>query len=233
MSNAPKGLPSVIPIKLGGVRSDIADLYLEYDEAARSLRVVIVLAESVGPEPVNPGAAFDDLVLGLVEHLSFELGLPIELPALLSYNDPRGSETVYIKPATMALRGGAVFVLNSNELKTKLSAMVRVCDLLQDFNAAAHIDNPVQQFIHYWGVLTYVAGKGTVKAVEGVLCPLGVRVEPGPKGDETKYARVRSEIAHPADRGVRLADLPARVNEVLPEFRQVVKKVVADRVGLP
>src|SRR5271157_1177133 len=117
LSDTPKGLPSVFPIGLGGVRSDIADLCLEYDEAAGSLRVVIVLAEDVDPGHQNPGAAFDDLVVGLVDHVSFELGFPIQSPGLISYDDPRGSVTVYTKPVSVVLRCGGIFVQDSNELK--------------------------------------------------------------------------------------------------------------------
>jgi hypothetical protein len=235
LSDAPKGLPSVFPIGLDGVRPDITDLWLEYDEASTSLRVVIVLAESVNPSHENPGAAFDDLVVGLVDHVSFELGLPIQSPKLISYNDPLGSVTVYPQPLPLGVSLDAILVQDSNVLKAKLSVMFPVSNLLQEYNAAAHIDNPVQQFVALWGILTYLAVNGTVRAVEAFLHTLGVKDETvaGPRRPETKYARVRSEIAHPADRGVRLADLPARVNTVLPEFRQVVRKAVAAHVGLP
>ena len=236
LSNVPKGLPPVFPIRLCGVRSDIADLCLEYNEATTSLRVVIVLAESVNPGHKNPGVAFDNLVVGIVDHLSFELDFPIQSPKLALYNDPLGSVTVYPPPLTLNVSLNAILVQDSNVLKAKLSVMLPVSNPLQEYNSVAHIDNAVQQFVSLWGILTYLAdNKGTVKAVDDFLHTLGVKNESvsGPHGPETKYARVRNEIAHPADRGVRLADLPARVNEVLPEFRQVVKKAVAAHVNLP
>jgi len=200
------------------------------------MHIVIVLAEGINPSHDNPGIAFDDLVIGLVDHVSFELGMPIQLPKLISYNDPYGSVTIYAQPLTLNVSVDAILAPNTDVLKAKLSVIFPVSNLLQEYNSAVHIDNVVQQFIALWGILTYLAASGKVKDVEAFLhYNMGVMNDPvaGPHGKETKYARVRGEISHPADRGVRLADLPARVNMVLPEFRQIVRKAVAANICLP
>ena len=110
--------------------------------------------------------------------MSFEPGFPNQSPSLRSYNDPRGSVPVYSEPLTVNVHVGGTIFVDSNELKAKLSAMVPISNLVQEYIAAAHIDNSVQQFVALWGILTYTTGRGTVAAVETFLYTPGIRTSP-------------------------------------------------------
>ena len=117
---------------------------------------------------------------------------------------------------------------------SRISKLVPMSPLLQEFNAAARIPNPVQQFVAFWGLLTHVVGKGSVNAVEVYLHSHGVPDEPtpGPHGPETKFARVRGEI--------RILQIAASESPTarpdqkrIAEARDIVRTAVADKLGLP
>jgi hypothetical protein len=235
ISSAPQGLPAFFPQDLGAVRTDIADLGVDYDSETYELRITITLAEGNAPGREEVRSMYDDMAVALVDHVSFELGFPLDPPRAVSYTEPFGSATVFTAPATAFVRSNVVLVPDPEGFRKRLSALPPTSNLLQEYNAATHVSNSVQQFVAFWGLLTYITGKGTVAAVEEYLHSQGIPNEPtpGPHGPETKFARVRGGIAHPSDRSVRLSDLPVHASEVLPELRSIVRRAIAASLGLP
>ena len=80
-SAAPLGLPAgVFPQSLGAVRAGIEDLTLDYDAHAQELHLALTLSKGATPAREVIGVTYRDLVLALVDHVSFELGFPADPP---------------------------------------------------------------------------------------------------------------------------------------------------------
>jgi hypothetical protein len=234
VSNAPQGLPTIFPQDLGAVRPDIEDLEFHYDSNTQELRITITLANGNAPTGEVVESKYDDIVGALVDHVSFELGFPLDSPRVVSYIEPSGSTTFF---ATPAIVGGIVrgFPVTDQEgFRRRLSALLPTSYLLQEYNAAAHVLNPVNQFVAFWGLLTHITGTGGVMSNDKYLHDQGIPYEPTPGhwGPETKFGRVRNEIGHPSDRGVKLSDLPMHASEVLPELKSIVRREIAYKIGI-
>jgi len=235
VSSAPQGLPTIFRQDLGAVRPDIEDLELYYDSNTQELRITITLADGNAPTGEVVKSMYDDIVSALVDHVSFELGFPLDFPRVVSYIEPSGSTTFFAAPLTLGIvLGRGFFVTDQEGFRRRLSALLPISYLLQEYNAAAHVLNPVHQFVAFWGLLTHITGKDDVTFNDKYLHDQGIPYEPTLKGrgPETKFGRVRNEIGHPSGRGVKLSDLPMHASGVLPELKGIVRRAIANKIGI-
>ena len=179
--SAPQGLPDTFPLKLGAVKPDIADLDLIYDSKKSELRIRITLANGIAAENDASRQQYDEIVIALVDNIAFDLGYPLDPPRVNSYRGPSGSVTIFAAPAIIHMSGSATLLPDLAKLKKRLSDLPPSCTLLQEYNAAIHISNPVQQFTAFWGLLTFIARSDSVNAVEKCTCARGTSISRPPR----------------------------------------------------
>ena len=106
-SAAPRGLPTVhFPQHLGAVQPGVVDLALEYDSEKQELLLVLALSDDDAPERDLIGITYGDLVASLVDHISFELGLPLYSTSPSHLSRPRGEPSPVSSDAAQGFAGG-------------------------------------------------------------------------------------------------------------------------------
>ena len=236
VAKAPGGLPpTMFPVELPASERGLSSLKIDYRSEQHEVVITLVLDSEDAPEVDEALGCFDDLALGLVDHLAFELGFPVDMPVPLSYSVAGGGVTVFAQAVGATIGCGAVAVGTPDSLRAKLASFIPPNELLQEFNSAVRLQNSVHKFLALWGLLGYLAASGNVRAIDRYLNELGVPYEPdpGPHGSETRFARMRGELSHPTQRGVRLSEISQRLESVLPQLESLVRQQVATQLSLP